>query len=463
MDQGTSTRDATTAQIAALATKQTVGLGNVDNTSDANKPVSTAQAAAIASAVSAHEAAPDPHPGYLTPAEGNAAYEPAGAAASAVAAHVAAADPHPGYLTPAEGNAAYEPQGAAASAVAAHVAAADPHTQYVQPGDSPSFAGLTVTGLDPVVIPHIHGDLAGSVYIHVKNVSGGQLVKGTPVRVTGAVGDTTTLEVAAAQSSSAGTMPAIGLLAETLAQNASGHAVVAGELVGLSTTAYSIGDPLYVAAGGGLTATAPTTGLVQQVAIVGRVHGSTGSVTVTIGSEMEPPVGLVTSTTAGLVPSAGTPGADRLFFWDHSAEACSYATIGPGVVMDGTTLRAEDSPWMALGDETTAATAEVKLTVRHWPHAHRLTAIPLWESSAPVGSALQLDIRVGGTSIFSTLPTIAVSGTSSTTTTAAVFSTAFVSGGQTIPAGSTVTFHVTQAPSGGGGAGLKVQMPAVRV
>lgn len=177
---------------------------------------------------------------------------------------------------------------------------------------------------------------------------------------------------------------------------------------------------------------------------------------------VHPPPGLVTSTDPGLVPSAGSPGADGLFFWDDSAGVYTYATIGPGVVMDGTTLRAEENPWMALGDETTAATAGVKLTERYWPQAHRLIAIPLWSASAPVGSALQLDIQVGGTSIFSTLPTIAVGGTSSTTTTPAVFSTAFVSGGQTIAAGSVVTFHVTQAPSGGGGAGLKVQMPAVR-
>lgn len=65
--------------------KSAVGLSNVDNTSDANKPVSTAQASAIdqaqtdaettaQSALSAHEAAADPHPGYLTPAEGDALY-----------------------------------------------------------------------------------------------------------------------------------------------------------------------------------------------------------------------------------------------------------------------------------------------------------------------------------------------------------------------------------------------------
>jgi len=38
----TETRKVTLLGIASLATKQTVGLANVDNTSDANKPVSTA-------------------------------------------------------------------------------------------------------------------------------------------------------------------------------------------------------------------------------------------------------------------------------------------------------------------------------------------------------------------------------------------------------------------------------------
>lgn len=54
-------------------TKAQVGLGNVDNTSDLSKPISTATQTALdakensgaaASAVSAHVAAPDPHPQY---------------------------------------------------------------------------------------------------------------------------------------------------------------------------------------------------------------------------------------------------------------------------------------------------------------------------------------------------------------------------------------------------------------
>lgn len=44
-----------------------------------------------------HEADSNPHPTYLTAAEGNAAYDAAGAASSAVSAHEAASDPHAGY------------------------------------------------------------------------------------------------------------------------------------------------------------------------------------------------------------------------------------------------------------------------------------------------------------------------------------------------------------------------------
>jgi hypothetical protein len=76
-----------------------------------------------AAAVTAHEGASDPHPQYLTQAEGDGRYRqtataltdsdiPAGIArdsevTAAITAHEGAADPHPGYLTAAEGNAAY--------------------------------------------------------------------------------------------------------------------------------------------------------------------------------------------------------------------------------------------------------------------------------------------------------------------------------------------------------------------
>jgi len=53
MDKGAATVDSTTQEIANLATKVTVGLSNVDNTSDATKPVSAATQAALSNAESA--------------------------------------------------------------------------------------------------------------------------------------------------------------------------------------------------------------------------------------------------------------------------------------------------------------------------------------------------------------------------------------------------------------------------
>ena len=93
---------------------------------------------AAAAAVAAHEAAPDPHGQYELATNKGAiggyaeldgagtvpdAQIPAAIArdsevAAAITAHEAAGDPHPQYLTAAEGNAAYE----AAGAVAAHAA-----------------------------------------------------------------------------------------------------------------------------------------------------------------------------------------------------------------------------------------------------------------------------------------------------------------------------------------------------
>jgi hypothetical protein len=69
-------------------------------------------------------------------------FDAAGAATAAVAAHVAAGDPHPQYLTAAEGNAAYEASGA----VATHAAAADPHTGYQKESEKDAangYAGLS--------------------------------------------------------------------------------------------------------------------------------------------------------------------------------------------------------------------------------------------------------------------------------------------------------------------------------
>lgn len=58
---------------AVIVNKTDIGLANVDNTSDINKPTSTAQQASIDLKISQHNAAADPHPQYTTTAEASAA------------------------------------------------------------------------------------------------------------------------------------------------------------------------------------------------------------------------------------------------------------------------------------------------------------------------------------------------------------------------------------------------------
>jgi hypothetical protein len=141
-----------------------------------------------------------------------------------------------------------------------------------------TVSDASVTGT--LTAPHIHGNLAGAVYSHVRNESGGTLTKGTPVYIVGySVGQSRPL-IAAANAASAATMPAIGILDEDLANNASGHCVIIGTIENFNTAAYSVNAPLYVASGGGLTATAPSL-RAQSVAIVERVNANNGAIIVT--------------------------------------------------------------------------------------------------------------------------------------------------------------------------------------
>jgi hypothetical protein len=151
---------------------------------------------------------------------------------------------------------------------------------------SPLFTGLTITGTAPVVIPHIHGSIAGNFYVHVKNTSGGSLAAGTAVYATGSVGDTDRIAVAACDPTDPLKMPAIAVLETTLANNDPGDAVVLGELRPINTAAYTLGAELYVGAAGALVATLPASGIVQRIGVVARVQSNTGAIVVGIGPEM---------------------------------------------------------------------------------------------------------------------------------------------------------------------------------
>lgn len=129
-----------------LVIRLIVEVGNaaiVNLTIDPSVVVATNQA--IANAVAAHEAKPNPHPQYILQSQKGVAngvatlggdglvplaqLPPAIATddelAASLAAHVGDGDPHPQYLGISEGEAI------ATAAIASHEGAADPHTQYL--------------------------------------------------------------------------------------------------------------------------------------------------------------------------------------------------------------------------------------------------------------------------------------------------------------------------------------------
>ena len=124
---------------------------------------------------------------------------------------------------------------------------------------------LTSTGsqTDWVDQSTINAGNAEHVVIYAKNTSGASISKGTPVYITGTVGATDTVQIAPADAGNSAKMPAVGLLDDTLANNAFGYVITGGFMDNITTDPIdgatpSSNDTVYVKVGGGLTLTKPT-------------------------------------------------------------------------------------------------------------------------------------------------------------------------------------------------------------
>ena len=156
------------------------------------------------------------------------------------------------------------------------------------PGTAGQILSSNATGvswIDPSALP---AGAAETVEIQVKNTSGGILTKGTPVYIKPSTSAIDRVEVAAADAGDSTKMPAVGLLAQDLNNQATGTAITGGMLTNFTTdpidgSTPTSNDTVYVKVGGGLTLTKPTgaTGLIQNIAKVGKVSGgNSGSLVV---------------------------------------------------------------------------------------------------------------------------------------------------------------------------------------
>ena len=149
-------------------------------------------------------------------------------------------------------------------------------------GTSGQLLSSTGTGTNWI---DFEADVAKRLEVTVKNVSGGELAKGVVVHAapTADPPEGNVIEVIAADANDAAKMPAIGVLNETIADEAEGEAVMFGAVSGIDTSSFSIGDELYVSeTAGEFTATKPTayTSQVQKIAVVIKSSANNGLIKV---------------------------------------------------------------------------------------------------------------------------------------------------------------------------------------
>jgi len=117
-----------------------------------------------------------------------------------------------------------------------------------------------------------------------------------------AVHNANVVKVKKARADSTSTMPAIGIMYETLALDAEGLAIVFGKANGIAAN-YTVGETMYVSptTAGGVTNTKPTSGshLIQNVGILMQAHASNAVIKVTgVGRSNDIPNATITTNSA---------------------------------------------------------------------------------------------------------------------------------------------------------------------
>jgi len=190
-----------------------------------------------------------------------------------------------------------------------------------------SMVGATVDDFTNTV----HAD---GVHKQIRNESGGGLVKGDLVHASGfSIGQDLVL-VKKADASSAATMPVMGVITETIANNASGGALESGRISGVDTSSFSVGDILFATTTPGVFGTRPTnsTDIVQSIGVVLRSHASLGEIEVEGAGSINTPPNLLDA--AMWIGDATNFPVPRIISGDITISNSGVADISSGVVGD---------------------------------------------------------------------------------------------------------------------------------
>lgn len=255
-----------------------------------------------------------------------------------------------------------------------------------------------LTGSEAAILPHIHGNLAGQVYEHVRNASGAPMAALTPYHVVGAQGDSDRVLVVPANASDPTTMPASGVVVAPLAVNGDGHGAIAGVSTGVNTAAYPSGTVLYVG-NGVLTPTMPAANI-QAIAIVGRSHATTGTLSLlqgpALGNAAMRSVGLTANTVA-----AGDVVATLAARLDQFRDARTFYVSKRISASDANNGTSPGEPFLTIGAAVAAANAYItanpgaKAKIHLGPGRYTESSLPLrFKPNILIQGALQRAVTI---------------------------------------------------------------------
>src|SRR6056300_648711 len=185
--------------------------------------------------------------------------------------------------------------------------------------------GQDVGTTDDVVFNSVDSNLTGNVIgaIEFDATASEALVKGDAVYISGVSGNKPTVNKADADVTSK--MPSFGLVKADANQSADVKIITFGTLSGIDTSAFSVGDTLFISTTAGALTNTPPTGessLIQNIGKVQRSHASAGSIKV-----------------GGAGRSNATPNLDNgNIFIGNGSNQSSTTTLDTSIVPENTNL-----------------------------------------------------------------------------------------------------------------------------
>lgn len=154
-------------------------------------------------------------------------------------------------------------------------------TELTQPGSTDLLVIVDQSGTPTTKKIQIKNALRTFI-VEAKKNSAGTITSGQAVYIAGYDSVDGVITVELADNTLASTMPAYGIASNSITDTAAGQVVIYGVLDNQNTSAYSVGDALYIGTSGALTDTKPTgsTNLIQKIGTVAKADAGAGVIQV---------------------------------------------------------------------------------------------------------------------------------------------------------------------------------------